>query len=369
MVQYENNQITFLKMTRKRKSSTLLISVLLLFFFLVFGVFIYLITRPSELELALKKIPQCSSIDELEGLWMSYPNLHDSSLATPIKNRILQIHADSSQIAKALQFLPQRPKFINLIIIPDLSRRITDTINNPDQVESDKRVLKAIYEGFEKRVKFKGKTKDRLLVDLTDDDQAGGQFRTIADSLVFDLYAAPEYVNRKFFDKKVETFPKYIDSLYKLALIEPLGADFHIYFNRKLQSHLRKSDIFQEYRNIVMIITDGYLESEDSLYTGSRRELSNVCRAWKNGMTLEASIDSAKIWIPPVSESFRETEVYLFEISEQKKGKNCDFDILKTQWKRWFSSMGIKNINEPFFFQREDASSHVINKINEIMSQ
>lgn len=356
-------------MTRKRKSSTILIAVLLLFFFLVFSVFVYLITRPSELELALKKIPHCKNVDELENLWKSYPNLHDSTFSNPIKHRILQFHADSSQIAKALQFLPQRPKFINLIIIPDLSRRITDTINNPNQVESDKRVLKAIYEGFEKRVKFKGKTKDRLLVDLTDDDQAGGQFRIIADSLVFDLSAAPEYVNRKFFDNKVKTFPRYIDSLYSLALSKPCGADFHIYFNRKLQSHLRKSDIFEEYRNIVMIITDGYLESEDSLYTGSRRELSKVCKAWKSGMTIESSIDSIKIWIPPVSESFRETEVYLFEISERKKGENCDFDILKTQWKKWFNSMGIKNINDPFFFQREDATVHIVNKINQIIFQ
>ncbi len=190
------------------------------------------------------------------------------------------------------------------------------------------------------------------MVDLTDEDQADGQFRSIADSLIFDPYSAKEYVNRKFFDRKVETFPKYIDSLYKLALQRPLGADFTIYFNRKLQNHLRKSDIFEEYRNIVLIITDGYLESEDVLYTGSRNELNQVCSLWKGGMAIEASIDSVKVWIPKPSDFFRETEVYLFEISEQKKGKNCDYDILKTQWKRWLTSMGIKNANDQFFFQK-----------------
>ena len=355
-------------MNRKRKSSTILISILLLFFFLVFGIFVYLITRPSELEGALEKIPRCNDITELEDLWRSYPNLHDSTLATPIRNRILQLDADSFQIAKALQFLPQRPKYINLIIVPDLSRRIIDTLNNPNQVASDKKILEVIYQGFKNRVKFKGKTKDRLLVDLTDGDQAAGRFRSIADSLLFDPYAAPDFVNRKYFDRKVGTFPKYIDSLYSLALEKPLGADYHIYFSRELQYHLKKSDIYEEYRNIVLIITDGYLEAEHKLYTGATHQLSKVCRDRNYGMTLEASIDSAKIWIPPVSESFLETEVYLFEITERKIGKNCDFDILRMQWKRWLSGMGIKNVNNPFFFQRENAKAHIVDRINQILS-
>ena len=355
-------------MTRKRKSSTVLISFLLIGFFLIFTIFIYFITRPSELAIALKKLPQCNSVEELQTLWNSHPNLHDSTFANPIKDRVLQFSPDSAQVAKALQFLPQRPKFINLILVPDLSRRIIDTLNNPNQVENDKKILQAIYDGFEKRVKFKGKTKDRLIVDLTDGDQAGGNFRSIADNLVFDPFTSDEIGNRNYFVKKVDVFKNNIDSLYLLALKKPLGADYHIYFNRQLQYHIRKSDIFEEYRNVVLIITDGYLEAEDRLYTGSSYQLAQVCNCWKNGITMEASLDSIKLGIPPVPERLNNTEVYLFEINERKCGKNCDFDILKTQWKRWFSTMGIKNISDPFFFQREDANFHVFNKINEIFS-
>ncbi len=356
-------------MNKNRKSASKLIIILLVGFTLVFSGFIYLITRPSELETALRNLTSCSSVEELESLWKLHPGLHDTSLANPIRNRAHQLSPDSIQLMRLCQFLPPRPKYFNLIIVPDLSRRLTDSINNPEQIKSDKKILYKIYSEFKNKIKFEGRTKDRLIVDLTDRGQAGGQFRNIADSLIFDPFSASKEANRKFFENKSGFFERYIDSLYSLAITKPLGADYYTYFNRKLENHLIKSNIYEEYKNLVIIITDGYLEAEDKLYTGKGWQLAKICQEIKSGVPIKVSIDSAKLWIPVLPQNFSDVEVYLFEVNERKSGANCDYDILKTQWTAWLSSMGVCNLSQPFFFQREDASTHVTNKIKEILNR
>jgi hypothetical protein len=76
---------------------------------------------------------------------------------------------------------------LNIIVIPDLSRRITDTIENPKQIENDLVVLNTIWSSFVEYSKLKQDTKDKLIVDVTDIDQAKGQFSSIANQLQFDL--------------------------------------------------------------------------------------------------------------------------------------------------------------------------------------
>jgi hypothetical protein len=354
----------------KKSSSTRSFWIMILSALIIFSFFIFLITRPSEFSLASENTARCSNIADLEKLWFEHSNLqNDTAFVNVIRSRILQISPDSTSLARTLMFLPPRPKYINLIIVPDLSRRIIDSINNPNQSINDIKLLNIIFKNFESSVKNKGLTKDQLMVDLTDPDQASGKFREIADSLVFTPYISKSSTNRKYFEGMSKQFEKHIDSLYKLAVKNPVGADFTIYFNRKLENHIKKSNIFEEYRNIVIILTDGYLEAEHNLYTGSEWQLAKICNDHKKGISMENSIDSAKIWIPSLNQRFRDTEVFLFEINERKKGQNCDFDILRIQWKKWLLSMGIKNVNEPFFFQNEDAILHSSQKIKDLLNK
>ena len=86
-----------------------------------------------------------------------------------------------------------------MIVIPDLSRRITDTLNNPSQIEHDKTVFKAVWNTFVEYSKLKQDSKDRIIVDVTDIEQARGQFGNIANQLQFDLSTHSGKSNRLYF--------------------------------------------------------------------------------------------------------------------------------------------------------------------------
>ncbi|MBK8470889.1 MAG: hypothetical protein IPL33_01015 [Sphingobacteriales bacterium] len=160
--------------------------------------------------------------------------------------------------------MPPANTSINVIVIPDLSRRITDKLNNPNQISNDTFALNTVWRSFVNYSKLKQNTKDRLMVDVTDIDQAKGQFSDVANQLQFDLSTHKGQSNRLYFtNDKNKQFEQAITTMYQSAKQRPLGADYVFYFKRYLINHIKKSTLFDNYINKVIIITDGYLEAEN----------------------------------------------------------------------------------------------------------
>jgi len=78
-----------------------------------------------------------------------------------------------------------------------LSNRV-QLISN--QVQNDKLVLNTIWNSFQEVTKFKQDSKDNLIIDTTDPEQAKGQFYKIANNLQHDLSKHKGKSNR-FFNK------------------------------------------------------------------------------------------------------------------------------------------------------------------------
>ena len=135
-------------------------------------------------------------------------------------------------------------------------------------------------------------SKDRLLIDVTDGGQAGGNFRVIANNMIFDLSGHRDKVNLLYFNKQGHKYEDNIDSLYKLAK-HPLGADYREYFCRNLKQHIKPNTLFDDYRNVMVIITDGYLESDKTLYTGNLPLHNDMCRLLKSGKGLDEIFGSS----------------------------------------------------------------------------
>lgn len=342
---------------------------LLLVFLAFFGLFIALLMRPSTQIKAIKELETCFSKKDVETVWYKYKAdlYQDEDFLKVIRTKLSGLQLDEKQIAACNEWLPPAPTSINVIVIPDLSRRITDDVNNPHQIENDIFVLNAVWKSFVNFSKLKQDSKDRLIVDVTDIDQAKGQFGIVANNLQFDLSTHKGKSNRLFFTPDKDTlFSNSIKEMYDSAKDKPLGTDYRFYFRRYLAKHLKKSTFFDTYVNKVIIITDGYLEAEnkpaDTKIYGFQKQLY---QSVTNGNILDV-ITTNGLAIPAVDIDLSNTEIMVCEMNERKTGKGFDFEILKTYWEDWLGRMAVKKI---VIAQREQATSLTAKQVQEFIEK
>lgn len=355
---------------KSRKPVYVLVGVLLFF-----GGFTLFLIRPSTKSKGLRELETSFSKKDIELVWHKYKAdlYQDEDFLYAVRKKLSDLDLTEKEVAECIHWLPPAPTSLNLIIVPDLSRRITDTINNPDQIANDLFVLRALWKSFADFSKLKQDTKDKLIVDVTDIDQAKGQFRAVANALQFDLSTHKGKSNRLFFNEAMDTqFETSINKMYRLAKSRPLGADYRFYFRRYLINHLKKPTLFDNYTNRLVIITDGYLEPESKLaetriygYGDKKNEYSAILRhAVEVGNILEV-ITKNKLNIPAVKIDLSGTEVLICEVNERAAGKGYDFEILKTYWEDWFKRMNVKKL---VFIQREQASDVTAKNVGEFIS-
>jgi hypothetical protein len=294
-----------------------------------------------------------------------------------IRDKLDGFNLNDKEIAECILWLPT-PTSLNLIIVPDLSKRIVDEINNPDQISNDTVILNYIWTEFENHTKFKIDSRDRLIVDVTDKDQAIGQFRTLANNLIFDLSEHKGKINRLYFDDTTvrARYSKNIKQLYELAKSHPSGADYWNYFRHDLSKHIQKSTLFNNYRNVLIIITDGYLETEKVLYTGDWTTRNFLAEKIKKKYSEEEILNRIKI--PDIAQKFPMLEVLMLEVYKRTKyspqepkdkGTSEDYNILSVLWSDWFKRLEIKNVNEKFFIYRNNATQLTKDEIDKFINR
>ncbi len=344
-------------------------------FLIFFGIFIYAITRPSIQSIALKELETSYNTKDVEKVWDKYKAdlSKDEEFLFETRKKLTGFSLTEDEINACRNWLPPAPISINLIIIPDLSRRIIDTLNNPDQINNDIFILRTIWKSFVDFSKYKQNTKDRLIVDVTDIDQAKGQFGKVANKLQFDLSDHKGKSNRLFFTSdKDKQFENSIEEMYKLAKSKPLGADYSFYFRRYLINHIMKPTLFDNVVNKVVIISDGYLEAENKPadtkiygYGNPSKDYRNILYpAVKSGNILDViSMKGLNIPIIPKID-LSNTEILVCEVNERKSGKEFDFEILETYWNDWLTRMNAKII---VFLQREQANELTAKKVTKFI--
>lgn len=349
--------------------------------FVFFGIFIYLLTRPSLQSKAIEQVQVCSNVNDVKSLYERYKfdlletdengnKIVALEFQDAIRNKLNSFQLSDEKLTKCLEWIPPTKTSLNVIIIPDLSRRITSP-ENPNQIENDILVLNTIWSSFVEYSKLKKDTKDKLMVDVTDIEQAKGQFSSIANKLQFDLSSHKGKSNRLYFtDKKNIQFHKAVNNLYVSAKEKPLGADYIFYFRRYLVNHLKKPTLYDNYINKVVIITDGYLEleKEQDYGNGSRWNYTEINSQLYNSINIgniKNTITSLSLNIPKLNNiDLKYTDILVCEVNERKTGKTKDFEILKTYWEDWFERMNA-NPSKIKFIQREQANDITKKRIDE----
>ncbi len=348
-------------------------------FLVVFGLFIYLLIKPSTESRAIDDLQNASCVEEVRSCWEKNKAslTTDDEYLNEVRAKLSSFHLSAQQTEACLKWLSKPPQSLNLIIVPDLSGRINDETNNPGQIKNDTTLLNEIWRSFEAATRLKMNSNDRLLVDVAGGNQAQGQFRSIADDLVFDLSSFRDKSNKLYFTKKGGQFQNKIAELYDLARQNPQGADYWSYFNHDLSRNIRTPTLFTDYRNLLIIITDGYLEAQTkqatgtAFYTGTYQERLRVFNKLKTGHSVADAI-STIMPIMDCADHFRNLEVLVLEVNVRHSvsaqepkdpGTPRDFDILKKLWTDWFIKIEVKNASADFFNERLNATDLTKQKI------
>jgi hypothetical protein len=247
--------------------------------------------------------------------------------------------------------------------VPDLSNRIIDNYNNEDQIKRDNIIINAICESFEKKVKLKMNSKDKLTIDLTNRKQAGGKVGELADTLKFNLENFKHKSNRLYFDSHRNQFKagvkKIYDEAYAFELKNPKGdgADYVSYFSTILNSKIEKSTLDDNYSNILIILTDGYLQATKpggTVISYYNKNISSI------GETLNSK--------------FKELDVFLLEVNRRKNANDLEEKALQKWWFDWLKSMNVKNATDEntedeIIVKKVDGHTDVKRKIEEIINK
>ncbi len=328
--------------------------VYLLGLIIFFLLFFYILLRPSVESKAIKEIETCLNVEDVKVVWYKYyPDLReDDDYLKAVRDKLNSFNLKQDEILDVKKWLPASTSNLNIIIVPDLSNRINDEKNNPAQIKNDTALLNTVWTLFENNVKHKMNTKDRLIVDIADPYQGQGQFKSIADNLVFDLSDFKNKRNQFYFKSVRGKFESNLNQLYDLAKEKTTGANYVYYFSDKLPSRIKNSTLEDDYRNILILITDGYLEVTTSDgHATSVSPATNVLKEYcstGNSAAFKFPMQTNDLTYPNV-------EIYMFEVNERQNGIGCDFRGLKKWWTEWFKTMNVKNVNEEFIFRRQDA--------------
>jgi hypothetical protein len=383
-------------LTEKKKKKNKKPLILLFITFLLFGAFLFLITRKGDVTIAMEQIEMCNSIQQVKSIYIANQFDEDfyefnettgereliSDFDLHIRQKLNKLISNDDELKDCIEWLPQTKKSLNVIVIPDLSRRLLDSVNCNHQAENDIRIIDSTWMKFIQLTSLKMNSSDRFTIDVTDKGQANNSFDKIADNLQVDLSKHKNQSNRLFFNDVVKNkIKKNVRSLYKLSLKNPLGADYYIYLKRYISNHVRKSTIFEKVTNKVIILTDGYLEPQDRIsytpiYHKSRISKFNydyrnkLYPAVDNG-TIKETIFSLGLNIPVIRNlDLENVEILICEVIERNEtgGIRYDFDILKSYWTDWLTRQKATVLEEDFL-KREQSMNVTIEKIYKFLER
>jgi hypothetical protein len=252
---------------------------------------------------------------------------------------------------------------LNISILLDLSDRI-DTVkyNNPSMqfYKRDVGYLKSVAEAFANEISHK---KSRHLDDKIqlyfDPEPLNPKINDLSNQLKFHVTrdnGTLEYIN------EISTIYNAVGlEIYEHALEDAnhdAGSDTWGFFKNKVQDYC----IDENYRNVLVILTDGYIFYEDSnLNEGNMSSYitPKKIRAKKlNTSKWKSTLESNKHGFITLEQDLSNLEVLVLGVNPIKTNNNdYDYDVLKKYWSDWLYGMGVDEKN--FEFKMADLPSNM----------
>ena len=269
----------------------------------------------------------------------------------------------------------------NVMIVPDLSNRIIDDMY-PKPV-ADQQIISSVLDLIYPEI---------LTISRQENQQDIFRISFINEGVIklYDLNMANleidfskfksqlnriDYVIGKAnpsLDSDLELYKKELEKAYHKAEQATYGADIWSFFN-KVDEYFSKdiirsftyegNEYLEKYKNIMILLTDGYLEagiydqngcqSENTCYFMSGRTIKQFRDAFKkSGMDdMKAFFEKENYGIVPVkNEALKNLEVLLLEAYDRSLDTSgnatvfpSDYEIMKLFWEDWMMKSGVKS--------------------------
>ncbi len=276
--------------------------------------------------------------------------------------------------AKIEKLKVNRPIQFNINILLDLSNRISPELHS-EQAERDMKVINLLLDYFEQEVKRKLyiMSKDRISVHVAYQQQNKQSFSQYADKLHLNIEKIGIKDRRQNLPTLKSDFSKSVTDLYNSATQNNdfQGADIWSFFNQDLNNHILNSTDADSVRNVLVVLTDGYIVVNGSNPQNCVENLcpymtgmENIRKAKANWQNL---FGNNKYGVLPIKkEEFRNLELLVLEINPIKNDFVYEYDMVKQYWENWLEAMNIKKYK---IAKTEDASENTKNIIGSFFGQ
>lgn len=250
---------------------------------------------------------------------------------------------DESEVVESASI----PEQLNITILLDLSDRVTQEME-PSQSERDIQIVANLVKMFRNNMTEKGVflSKDKIQI-LFKPAPTDPNINNIAKELSVDLSKLDSKGKKKIYDNISEDFNTNIREIYDLTLKSKdwPGCDVWRFFKNDVNDLCIEKG--SEYRNILVIITDGYLyhkqsveiiENRSSYVTGPYLKSTG----FRNNTQWRDKFDTEDYGLINSGQTYENLEVMVLEVNPSKGHKN-DEDILKAFIGKWFDEMKIGN--------------------------
>lgn len=252
---------------------------------------------------------------------------------------------------------------LNISILLDLSSRIEEG----DQYLDDIEYLKIIADEFTMNI---GNEKTILIKDkiqlFFDPIPKNREIRNIADKLKFSL--SRDNISKGVLSTINTDFSSQPKILYETAIKDAQtnngypGSDTWRFFKDKIEDY----SIDLCYRNILVILTDGYMYYDNTVFNEDNMTSYILPNRFPKDLTKsnwESIIKEKNYGFIPANTNLDNLEVLVLGIKNQNKNNPYTIDILKKYWVDWLEIMGVKN----YKIKEADIPSNMENVIRDFI--
>lgn len=243
-------------------------------------------------------------------------------------------------------------KQLNISILLDLSDRISPK-KGPDATKNDVENIKTITEFFKANMlslgAYNAKGKIRVFFSPPPDSP---DINAVVSKLNIDCSKLDNKGRKVVYDSLTGVYEKKLYNIYantistKIADKDWVGADIWRFFKDDVSDYCIEKDA--NYRNILVIFTDGYLYhpqsyfSDGNRYTYLTRSVLNKYRkpSWKQ------LVNKDDFGIITERNDLQNLEVLVLGVKSELSVNKVDEDILRYLWGKWFDEMNISHHQE-----------------------
>ncbi|WP_299311422.1 hypothetical protein [uncultured Aquimarina sp.] len=234
---------------------------------------------------------------------------------------------------------------LNISFLLDLSDRIDPKkYPNPamEYYVRDAEYIKSVIGGFDNLLRAKKvRSMDDKIQLYFEPEPLNQEINNLSHNLKFQINK--NNVSMKLLKKIVDAYSTQPIEIYNLAIKDDkyVGSDIWKFFKNKVEHYC----IEEDYRNILVILTDGYIYHKDSKQKAKNlttyltpqdiRDFRLTSPDWKE------KIEKEGFGFIPATDDLSNLEILVLGINPDKKSP-YEEDIIKTYWKNWFTAMKVK---------------------------